>query len=185
MCPPHSQGVPVVVSSVFVVFLIKCKHVSKIDFKIPLQKCVYSYKLGSETKLVIKVKQKWYSTTSCLWPSTMWKHKRTPSRSGKEKKTIYRNKRKYYQESRQKFTLSGGPALIPPNIHWPQAPKESQVHGPKSNSAREMVYFFLNPSLSLHASHLILLLSIGDVLPFPGLWKLRLFPKALHRVDLT
>lgn len=54
---PPLQGVPITVSNVFVVFLIKCKYVSKIDFKIPLQKCVYSYKLGSETNLVINFKQ--------------------------------------------------------------------------------------------------------------------------------
>lgn len=52
------------VSNVFMVFLIKCKHVSKIDFKIPLHKSVYSCKLGSETDLVINIKQKWYSTAS-------------------------------------------------------------------------------------------------------------------------
>lgn len=60
MCPPPLQGVPTMVSNVFVVFLIKCKYVSKIDFKIPLQKYVYSYKPGSETNLVIHFKQKYY-----------------------------------------------------------------------------------------------------------------------------
>lgn len=38
----ENQGVPTVVSNVFMVVFIKCKYVFKIDLKIPLQKCIYS-----------------------------------------------------------------------------------------------------------------------------------------------